>query len=436
MFFTTLAVQLAKRSEALQQYICDAIEKNGDIATQSLADQWRQLILSPLSKLRRDSNLSSYILVIDALDECDNSKDIQLILQLFTEARSLKTVQLRVLLTSRPDIPIRHSFHQISEAEYQDFVLHNISPSIVDHDIFVFLEHNLRLIGQNWSMDTGWPGEEIVWALVKYASGLFIWAATACRFIQDGKQFATKRLATILENSHSTITVPEKHLDEMYTTVLNNSISLDYSDEERKELFSLLRDVLGSIVILLSPLSIRSLSKLISKQNVEQTLEDLHAIISIPKDRGHPLRLHHPSFRDFLLDESRCSDADLWVDEKQIHQQLAYSCIELMSTFLTEDICDVHLYGILITEVELSQIERCLPQEVQYACLYWIKHLQNGSIQLQDNDKVHRFLQSHLLFWLEALSWMQKISEGILEIISLESTAAVSRLVVYNRTLI
>ncbi|SLM33335.1 P-loop containing nucleoside triphosphate hydrolase [Lasallia pustulata] len=134
-FFITIAVQLARKSQSLQRYIGDAVRKNADIATQSLGDQWRQVVLGPLSKLSGDSYPSSYILVIDALDECDNDDDIQTILKLLAEAQTFQTIRLRVLLTSRPEIPIRHGFYQIPEAEHQSFVLHHISPSIIDHDI-------------------------------------------------------------------------------------------------------------------------------------------------------------------------------------------------------------------------------------------------------------------------------------------------------------
>ena len=55
---------------------------------------------------------------------------------------------------SRPEILIRYGFCQILDTEHQDFILHNISPSIIDHDIFIFLEYNLRLIKQECSLDT------------------------------------------------------------------------------------------------------------------------------------------------------------------------------------------------------------------------------------------------------------------------------------------
>ncbi|KAH8585299.1 quinon protein alcohol dehydrogenase-like superfamily [Bisporella sp. PMI_857] len=356
----------------------------------------------------------------------------------------MQKVQLRVFLTSRPEIPIRYGFNQIPDTEHQDFALHNISPSIVDHDISIFLEYNLRLIGQERSLDAC---EEVVKYLVQIAGGLFIWAATACRFIREGKRFAAKRLDTILEGSGS-VTAPEKHLDEIYITVLKHSITLEYTDKEKEEFYYILRHILGSIAVLFSPLSAHSLSRLlrVTKEDIDQTLEDLHSVLDVPKNQNRPLRLHHPSFRDFLLNNNRCKDPNFWVDEKQAHQTLTNSCIHLMSTFLKQDICSFNTPGVLVSDAESSRVERSLPPEVQYACLYWIQHFRKSGARLCDDDQVHQFLQKHLLHWLEALGWMRKISEGIYAIASLESVAAVcdcprlsefvhdtKRFVLYNR---
>ncbi|KAF2176851.1 hypothetical protein K469DRAFT_812200 [Zopfia rhizophila CBS 207.26] len=213
-FPTTIAFQLAEKSPCLKSYICGAVSENNDIKDQSLRDQWHQLILQPLSRIDGNSSRSSYILVVDALDKCEGESDIWVILLLLAEAQSLKTVQL------------------------QNFVLHNISPSIVDHDIRIFVEYNFKLIGRERSLDAGWPGEQIIKRLIQNASGLFIWAATACRFVRDGKRFAVKRLAMILEDSVDFASAPEKHLNEIYVTVLKQSIGSDYTDEEREDLYS------------------------------------------------------------------------------------------------------------------------------------------------------------------------------------------------------
>ncbi|KAH8586332.1 putative WD-repeat protein [Bisporella sp. PMI_857] len=428
--FTSFAVQLACHVPQIQEFISDAVTEQNDIANQPLGDQWRQLVLRPLSRLESGSFLSSYVFIVDALDECDSEDDIRMILQLLTEVQKLKTVRIRVFLTSRPEIPIRHGFCHIPNAEHMDFVLHNISPVIVNHDISIFLEYNLEAIRQKLSLEAGWPGEQVIRRLVQNSSGLFIWAATACRFIREGKkrQVIKDRLSSILQ-SNGPITEPEKHLNGIYTTVLRHSIPTEFSDKEKEEFSSKLRHMLGSILVLFSPLSIYSLSTLlrISEEDIDETLEDLHAILDIPKSQIRPLHLHHPSFRDFLLNKDRCGDPKFWVDEKRAHQTLADDCIRLMSNSLKQDICGQGAPGTLVADVESSRIEQCLPPEVKYACLYWIQHLQKSDAQLHDNGQVHRFLQVHLLHWLEALGWMGKTSEGILAIISLEGIIPASK---------
>ncbi|KAF1983490.1 hypothetical protein K402DRAFT_162769 [Aulographum hederae CBS 113979] len=418
-FVTSIASQLASSVPSFDRYICDAIKERRDIATQSLRDQWQQLVLRPVSKLSASGGQFSHImLVIDALDECDNDNDIRTIVQLLSETRRLNAVRLRVFLTSRPDIPIRHGFQKLSDTEHKDIILHDISPSTVDQDIYIFLEFNFEFIAQERSLPASWPGEETIQRLVRSANGLFIWAATACRFIRDGKLFAAERLHTLLENSSVGNNAAEKHLNEIYITVLRSCIFAGYLEEEVERLRSMLRSLLGSIVTLLSPLSTQSLSKLLHTA-VDQTLDDLHTILSIPKDPAHPLRLHHPSFRDFLFDKSRCEE--FWVDERQAHQILADNCISLMETSLKQDIYGVNTPNMLIADAKVARIEQCLPPEVQYACRYWIDHIQKSDTQLHDDGQVHSFLQKYFLNWLEALGWIGKISDGVYAIAALES---------------
>jgi hypothetical protein len=116
----------------------------------------------------------------------------------------------------------------------------------------------------------------------------------------------------------------------------------------------------------------------IPKEDVDQTLEDLHAILDIPKEQGHSIRLHHPLFRDFLLDKQRCNDEHFWVDETKAHEALANGCMRLMSDKLKRDICGLHAPGTLAGEVKHDRIEQCLPAELQYACQYWVQHLQKS----------------------------------------------------------
>jgi NACHT domain len=426
-FFTTIAWQLAKSLPNLKGDICQAITEHQDIFTQTPRDQWSQLILRPLSRLDGTSSQLLLVLVIDALDECDGENDVKQILQLLAEARSLETVRLRIFMTSRPETPIRHGFDKMPETQHQDFVLHNISPSVVQHDIFIFLKYHLEIIRQECFLGIDWPEKQMINNLVQKTGGLFIWAATACRFIRDGRLFARERLARVLQGDTATAS-PEEKLDEVYTAILMNCMRDEYDDGEKAEWCKKFKDVVGTIIILLSPLSSFSLSRLLQIPNSDtvRMLDDMHSILEIPKDQAQPIRLHHPSFRDFLLSEGRCGDQHFLVEERKAHEMLAKCCIQLMSTALKRDICGLREPGTLTKDVQGNQIEKYLPTELRYACLYWVQHLQKSGMPLTDDNQVHCFLRKHLLHWLEALSLMGNTSEGVIAISSLNGMDIVS----------
>ncbi|KAI9760768.1 MAG: hypothetical protein M1840_002214 [Geoglossum simile] len=404
-FFTTIAVQLAHTSDLLGDHICNAINQKSDVySTPRL----------------------SLVLVVDALDECENEDDIQTI------------------------IPIRQSFDKIPDTEHHDFVLHDISHSIVDHDIRVFIQYRFGAIREKCMFDLEWPSGETVEAFVEHASGLFIWATTACRFIKDDGRFIEKRLSTILGGDIST-TAPEKGLDTIYLKVLKSSIHVDFDEHETNEHCSILRKALGAIVTLFTSISIDSLARLVNidAKYIDESLGDFHAILDIRKDRYLPIRLYHPSFRDFLLNRKRCDNLRFWVNESVTHELIAGSCIDLLSAELRRDICSLHELGAIAGDVSDQKIKKFLSSVLQYACQYWVQHLKRSDVHLEDNGKMYNFLLQHLLHWFKALSLLGKTSEAVLEIQILEDMVDAKkspnlhtfihdskRFILYNRSII
>ncbi|RYP50922.1 hypothetical protein DL768_003647 [Monosporascus sp. mg162] len=404
-FVTSIALQLAHNVPASHQHICDAITERSNIVSQSLRDQWHHLVLRPLSKQDCNGCQSSYILVVDALDECDDGNNTQIIPQLLAEARSLKMVQLRVFITSRLDNPIRRGFDKIPESEHQDFVLHEIDSSITEHDISLFLSARLREIRETHFLSDKWPDGAEEKLLVQKAGGLFIYIATACLFIENSIE-PEDDLKSILKGDFGEDT-PLSRLDKIYKQVIHTAFERTRSrHREKTALCSLIQEGPQDM----SPRALR-------------LLDQLRALLIIPKtpEEQTPIRSLHISFRDFLLDRDRCGDPNFWVDEREAHQKLADGCIRLMDTSLRQDILGINAPGVLVANVEGARVEQCLPPGVQYACLYWIQHLQKSGARLGDNDPVHQFLKDHFLHWLEALSWMRKVSEGIHAIATLDN---------------
>ena len=368
-----------------------------------------------------------FVVVIDALDECGRQEDIPILLQLLTEAKDLSTVRLRVLVTSRPETPIQHGFRTIPGDVHEDFMLHTISPAVVRHDIAIFLRYELNKIRESRSLPLDWPDEQKFKILIERSSGLFIYAATVCRFVQDPKWLPTKRLDIALRGSDDGQS-PTQRLDEMYVQILKSSVIGECSGKEKSILSQRFRDTVGPIVILFDSLSSVALTGLLP--NLSEVLcialESLKSIVNVPEDQSSPIRLLHPSFRDFLLDRNRCSDESFWIDEGKTHHNIAQQCLDVMSKTLRRNICHLKTPGTLRSQIESIIVDRYLPPHVQYACQYWVGHLQKGSFHLHNSTPVYDFLQDHFFHWLEALSLIGKIPEAVLMIKTLGSIPNVS----------
>lgn len=415
-FVSTLAYQLAIVSSPLKRLICDAIAQRPDITHQSLSNQWKELIIQPLSKL--DGSKSHLVLVIDALDECEREDDIETILQLFIKAKSLTTVRLRVILTSRPEIAFRLGFQDMPEILHQNLDLRNIPRETVQHDISEFLKHEFSKIRKSHGLPIDWPDGKNTELLVKKSDGLFIYAATACRFVGDRNWNPKKQLFLILQD------VPDSsstaNLDNMYLQILRLAINEGWDEKTRNELVQRFRKTLGSIIVSFDVLSSPTLENLLSieKADLDLALSPLHSVLDISKNRKSPIRLLHPSFRDFLLARERCRDDRFWIDRKLAHANFAQNCLRLLFKALKRNMCNFESSGHLARKIWSDQVEICLPKSVQYACCYWVAHVEQvdfdhrNEIGLSDNGHVHSFFQQHFLHWLEALTLIRRISEG------------------------
>jgi len=302
-FFTTIATDLSARIPGMVPGIRKAIDANPVISEKVLKDQFEKLILQPLLEANQAPlHASELVVVVDALDECEREEDIRVILQLLARARDIRPVSLRVFVTSRPELPIRLSFKQMLDGTYEDLILHEVQKELVEHDITLFLEHELREIRKWRSLSLDWPTKDQIQTLVQMAIPLFIFAATTCRYIGDRRDNPRKRLNVVIGYQKT----KASKLDKTYLPILNQLFDDEDKDNwERRT--SEFREIVGSIVVLERPLSIVSLAYLlgIPKDDISCRLDSLHSVLSVPDDEDVPVRLLHLSFREFLLDPQK-----------------------------------------------------------------------------------------------------------------------------------
>ncbi|OWT42589.1 vegetative incompatibility protein HET-E-1 [Pochonia chlamydosporia 170] len=409
-FFPTVVAQLVHNCPGLTERVRNAIDTNHSIAEKAIHEQFKKLILHPLKDARLEP--TTKIVVVDALDECDCEEDAQTIIGLLPQLKLLKTARVKFFVTSRPEFPIRYQFNTIS-GQYQDLVLQDVPELIIEDDISKFLAHKLAKIRDDFSKTTcqlpsAWPGQTKLQKLVKMAIPLFVFAATSCRFIEDkryGGGGPDGRLEQIIQHQ---VRGQRSTIYEMYHLVLSKSVREETVDE--------FRDIIGSIAILGTPLSSSALACLleIPKITVDERLEMLHSVLSIPTDQDAPIRLLHLSFRDYLVNPENHKSDPFWIDEKESHGLLVTRCLDLlMNGSLKRDICGLEMPGKLRKDVNSEAINRYLPAEGQYACLYWVHHLKSSSIRLHDGHQAFQFLGDYFLYWLEALSLIGRLFDAI-----------------------
>jgi WD40 repeat protein len=422
-FFTTIASQLVHQLPILAPYVRNAIESDPAIVDKNKGEQFQKLILEPLNKCKDNPLMPALVsVVIDALDECDREEDAVAIIRILSKAKEVTSVSLRFFVTSRPELPIRNGFGEI-QGEYQDVALHRIQESIVEHDISAFLRHDLARIRNRYhrhavedlQLPPDWPSEDVIRILAQMATPLFIFAATVCRFVEDkGRSNPAERLKKVLEYRTENHNSGLDKLDATYLPVLEQ-ITSGRTRQDKTDLLAKFRDVVGPIVLLAQPLSVRSLTRLLNVEaaDVYDQLNSLHSVLDIPSQIDAPVRLFHLSFHDFLVDTTKRTTNDFWIDEKKYHKTLADRCIQLLHQHLKRDICGIQVPGKLRSEVDQRTIDDALPPEAQYACQYWVHHLKECKDSVGDGGPVHSFLTRHLLHWLEALSLLGRISESV-----------------------
>ncbi|GKZ76439.1 hypothetical protein AnigIFM56816_006703 [Aspergillus niger] len=404
--FPTLARQLADVLPGFAAHLKDSIQRKHDVTQQSLDQQWRSLLLEPLSVLS-DSfpHPMVLVLVIDALDECQNGRIYaQSIIKVLATARTLKKIRLRIFVTSRPEDNLADGFTQIPSTTYYDVMIDHDGDRTTKRDIRIFLEDKLSDIATRKQANEAWPGKEKTEKLIEECGRLFIAAATACRLLED-TGFLNDTLDLLLNTKqHGSLT---RDIDEMYTLVLEQAITKRGSDSIH--LIPLFQLVVGSVITMPEALPLRKLAMLLREpcDKIRMMLKNLTSVLVVPEDDDSQVSLFHLSFRDYLVDPNRCKDRDILIDEKEANEKLFHRCMDILHVKgnLRRNICNIQHPGTAAIEVSQETINEHLPLEVQYACWYWGTHINSGGpLQPEQAAQLLVFLKEHFTHWLEALS--------------------------------
>ena len=385
----TLAYLLASYDDRIGDAISTVIKENTTISDDDIYLQFKKLLLEPLSSLEDLQLEGPIVVVLDALDECGKPDERKPLLKILVKEFPRLPSFLRVIVTSRPDSDI--SCQLESGGHVLPYPLDTAS-EVTRKDIELFFRYRLAEVRtQNPSLflPVEWPGEQRIQALAERASGLFIWASTACNYIDAHDP--EERLVTLLGADMGLDATSA--LDTLYTT------ALQYAGQSTDLAFGAdFGVIMGTLLVLRNPLSLSVIIELLKAVDkaprLRHTIDKLGSVLY---DNGI-IRILHPSFADFLSRRDRCT-CDAWFIDTTLHNiRVTRNCLDRLD-FLKENVCNLTLS---------RRAQASLPEHIAYACIFWVEHV----CLIEDTsfiaDMLSAFLFKHLLHWFEAMSILKR----------------------------
>jgi hypothetical protein len=416
--FPTLAFQLAHRDPHFRQQLLPVLMANPDVGQETLCSQMEKLIIGPSQATKTPT-----LIIIDALDECRDEEPASALLSVLS--RYVDRIPLiKFFITGRPEPRIRSGFRLELLRPHTDVLrLHDVKPELVNSDIMSFFRVHLADIAKHRSdcdIVGEWPSSSDIDILCKKAAGLFIYASIVVKFVASRHYQPHMRLAHIISLPQDTTQEGESGLNHLYTQVLIQEFSDIESEDE--ELYHHFRSVVGAVLLVFNPLSIKSLSGLLrgfsTPSNITTILHPLHSLLLVPDNTEEPVRTFHKSFPDFLTNPDRCKDKHFFVDPSIHHEELLLSCLSLMKERLKKNICNLDDFAVL-DEVEDLPTRRIafIGEALEYACCFWTKHLlktpsSGGSVR-KVQKAIDEFFKTCLLLWIEVLSLIGNLDIGV-----------------------
>jgi len=402
----TVAYDLARKHPTIRGTVVAKLKEGAvPLTNAKLENLFRHFIRDPLLLSGEIPNGRLPVIVIDALDECgglegQNSEHRESLLDTLRNWAHLP-LKFKLIVTSRGENDLERVFSEINHT-----LIHISAGQTVDsqssEDIRVFLTTKFQHITRRYpSLPANWPSDESVGKLVDMSGGLFIWAQTAVKFIQDGQP--QRRLEEILKLGVSGA------IDKLYETILTNSFHGAKAGALKE--YSDFRSVVGAIILVKGPLRRSSLSALLSidELSVEYVCIGLQSVL----DYQTVLRFHHQSFVDFLLNRDK-SPTDFLIETKHGSRKLTLACLRVMKGGLRFNMCNIE--SSYVRNIDIPELRASIDENIQphlaYASCWWASHLAETLLDAEILSYIKYFMQELFLYWLELLSITRQMDQG------------------------
>jgi len=280
----------------------------------------------------------------------------------------------------------------------------NVTPSS-SRDIHSFLCREFARVANNYpkSLPSTWPGAQAIEDFTKHSAGLFIYAETLIKFVDEGQP--EEQLKSILSEP-----LNQGSLTELYSQILGVSFK-----DPSVTVLEGFRNVTGTIILAKIPLHRQDIVHLLDITPV--TLDHICRGLRSVLDAGDLLRFTHQSFVDFLIDSGRRHSSFLF-DEATQSRTLLLGSLRVMKHELRFNICKLETSHVVHDEIHdlEKRVDDNISVHLQYACRFWTDHIVECEFDVQIGQEVEQFMTNEFLYWLEVMSLVRKanrVAQGL-----------------------
>jgi energy-coupling factor transporter ATP-binding protein EcfA2 len=314
-------------------------------------EQYERLISAPLRALEM---IGEIVVVIDALDECDDRSEI-----LAALAMDDLPHNIRLIVTTRPEEDIMRALDSLPHVLSRPL---GGSEAGTDADIGLYFKTNLQRIKE---LD-----DDDIRELTRKAGSLFQWASTTCLYLAgDPARPGEQQVGADIRARLETILLADDGLDGIYHGILKKMLSPNAS--ERASVLRVLVKILATSI----PLPLLTLKALCIDEKernlIDRDISKLGSLLDIHSSNG--VRPIHTSFRDYLTNLNRSKE--FFVDLHQGHCDLAIATLTTMNRELHFHMFDLPTSHQDITAILDNDPLRLLGSALYYSCRYWMIHL-------------------------------------------------------------
>ncbi|KAL0935475.1 Vegetative incompatibility protein HET-E-1-like protein 15 [Colletotrichum truncatum] len=353
----------------------------------------------------QDPSLRNTYLIIDALDECETGLDqlLHLILELSS------STQAKLIVSSRNWPSIEQKLQTAGSRAMLSLELKENAEQ-VSRAIEIYIT---RCVSELSALQgDAHLQDQIRRKIQDKANGTFLWVALVVQELREAQSWEVEEVMD---------EVPVG-LNELYERMMRQIKRLGRKNPD------FCQQLLSTVVTAYRPMHLEELRVLTSlppnisnsQQNVTKIAAMCGSFLTIRDDIVYII---HQSAKDFLK-------ADRFLFPSGIvheHDAIFSRSLQVMSRTLRRDAYNLGAPGFAIDHFETPDPDPLAP--VRYSCLHWVNHLIDASTgghqhsEIRDDGSVDVFLRRHYLHWLEALSLMRSLSQGIVAVSQLLSLA-------------